>query len=184
MNFYRTPDGQLINLDLVRSIKLTGYERDKPERTGKYFTQVKFIFDAEHSIGERYECTAWEVAEQLPPLGALIPASPGFFAVRIWFEETEPDFTSPAVQREPIIGWRSHRGGGLRPVCIDEWDARWATECDYDDQHFGGILHPDGRVQVLEGDTYQSVDEWVASCRKRAIEAKEGADKRAEEVVA
>jgi hypothetical protein len=105
----------------------------------------------------RVDKIAWDIAVEGTP-SAMVPALPGTYIVN----PREEDDSGEKVWKNNVVGWMVCADTETRPVVIspdiligDKWH----------------VLHPDGRVECSNGDSWESVDQWVAASTPELITA-------------
>lgn len=124
----------------------------KDARGGEHPATIQFRDGREIQIDD-YEID--RIVRQSTP---IVPALPDFQLLSFAYMPG-PEGDGPWIHRDPIIGWRDGRHGGLDPVIID-YDF---TEME--NQH--AILQPDGRIQQGER-SYASEQAWIDDMKANA----------------
>jgi hypothetical protein len=104
----------------------------------------------------RVDNTSWNVAIKYAP-AAMTPALPGTYLV----SPGEDESGKAKVWKNNVLSWMIAADTELRPVVVDMSmiDDKWT------------VLHPDGRVECSDGESWESVDLWldqVAPAREAA----------------
>lgn len=91
---------------------------------------------------------AWKLAVEGTP-AAMMPALPGTYLV----SPGEDEAGKPTAWKDNVLGWMIGADTEIRPVVVDMSiiDNRWT------------VLHPDGRVEQSTGDSWDTVDAWLAA---------------------
>lgn len=94
----------------------------------------------------RVDNTSWNVAVKYTP-ATMMPALPGTYLI----SPGEDESGKRKVWKNNIVGWMIGADTEVRPVVLDMSmiDDRWT------------VLHPDGRVECSDGESWESVDAWL-----------------------
>jgi len=82
----------------------------------------------------------------------MLPAAPGTYLVHAYFDDNQIELI-----KANIIGWQIGAERGLTPLVVDP---RAAEDDSWN------IIHPDGRVEAVDGHVWESVDLWVDELRR------------------
>lgn len=140
--FITTADG-LINLDHVAVIRQRIDHRDDLNR---------IITDIELNDGT---ITTSTNAGDLDHLAEqLVPATPGYYAVKLWNPGTADEF----IEQAPVVAWRIVDNAVEAAVAIGYEPGERA----------GDVLTPDGRVILICDCEHATLDEWLTAEREHA----------------
>lgn len=92
----------------------------------------------------------WKIALGTP--NVTLPALPGTYVVN-----PNEDDDAPPFWKSNVIGWGICMDGVVRPIVVDP------------DGLLDGwtILHPDGRVETSQGDSFEDVATWLSVASPR-----------------
>jgi hypothetical protein len=132
--FITTMDNKQIALPLATITKAEATERG-------------WIVTDGHGEEHQVDNVSWNVAVKYSP-AAMMPALPGTYLI----SPADDESGNRKVWKNNIIGWMIGADTEIRPVVLDMSmvDDKWT------------VLHPDGRVELQNGESWDTLDEWLA----------------------